>query len=214
MPKRVGQTREIPARRRTAARSLIGIAILAALIYSPAAGAAPGDISTYAGRGTAGFSGDGGPARKAKLDAPAGLALSSGNLYVADFKQGRVRRVSRSGRITTVAGTHTRGFSGDGGPGTKAKLNRPIGLAVDVTPPDRADRIGRLLDRLELGVEPLPYSLATVLGHLATDKKHAGGRLRWVLPTADGVTIRDDIDAATVERAAAGLLVAPSEVRP
>ena len=44
--------------------------------------------------------------------------------------------------------------------------------------------------RLRLGIEPLPYPLETVLGHLATDKKHAGGRLRWVLPTADGVAVR------------------------
>ena len=48
------------------------------------------------------------------------------------------------------------------------------------------------------------------MGHLATDKKHAAGRLRWVLPTADGVVVRDDIDPALVERAAAGLLAAPS----
>ena len=64
--------------------------------------------------------------------------------------------------------------------------------------------------RSDLATEPLPYPLATVLDHLATDKKHADGRLRWVLPTADGVVVRDDIDAALVERAAAGLLAAPS----
>jgi sugar lactone lactonase YvrE len=105
--------------------------VLAGLVHVAAAGAAPGHISTFAGRGTAGFSGDGGPAKQAKLDAPGGLAFRSGNLYVADFKQHRVRRVNSSRRITTVAGTRARGFSGDGGPGTKAKLNRPIGLAAD-----------------------------------------------------------------------------------
>ncbi len=81
-----------------------------------------------------------------------------------------------------------------------------IGLEAGVTPADRAERIGRLLDRLELAMEPLPYSLATVLGHLATDKKHDAGRLRLVLPTADGVIVRDDIEPAMVERAAASLL--------
>ena len=81
-----------------------------------------------------------------------------------------------------------------------------IGLETGVTPPDRAERIAGLLDRLELAVAPLPYSIEAVLGHLATDKKHADGRLRWVLPTADGVVVRDDIDAAVVERAAAGIL--------
>jgi 3-dehydroquinate synthetase len=81
---------------------------------------------------------------------------------------------------------------------------------MGVTPPDRADRIGRLLDRLDLATEPLPYSLADVLAHMATDKKHAAGRLRWVLPTADGVVIRDDVEADLVERAAASLLAAPT----
>ena len=85
-----------------------------------------------------------------------------------------------------------------------------IGVEAGVTPPERAARIGGLLDALGLATEPLPYPLATVMDHLATDKKHADGRLRWVLPTADGVVIRDDIDPALVERAAAGLLAAPS----
>ena len=88
--------------------------------------------------------------------------------------------------------------------GLRAALR--IGLEVAVTPADRAARISRLLDRLELAIEPLPYPLATVLGHLATDKKHAAGRLRLVLPTADGVVVRDDIEPAGVERATASLL--------
>ena len=81
-----------------------------------------------------------------------------------------------------------------------------VGEAAGVTPQDRAERIGRLLDRLELATEPLAYPLAAVLGHLATDKKHAAGRLRLVLPTGDGVVVRDDIEPALVERAAASLL--------
>jgi 3-dehydroquinate synthase len=85
-----------------------------------------------------------------------------------------------------------------------------IGTEMGVTRPDRGDRICRLLDRLDLAIEPLPYSLADVLAHMATDKKHAAGRLRWVLPTADGVVIRDDVDAGLVERAAAPLLTAPT----
>ena len=87
-----------------------------------------------------------------------------------------------------------------------------IGVEAGVTPPERAARIGRLLDSIELATQPLPYSLATVMDHLATDKKHAAGRLRWVLPTAEGVVIRDDIDPGLVERAAAGLLATPSGV--
>jgi 3-dehydroquinate synthase len=85
-----------------------------------------------------------------------------------------------------------------------------IGVEVGVTPPERADRIGRLLDALGLATELLPYPLAAVLGHLATDKKHAAGRLRWVLPTGDGVVVRDDIDSDVIERAASLLLAAPT----
>jgi hypothetical protein len=61
-----------------------------------------------------------------------------------------------------------------------------------------------------LGRDPLPYPIETVLDHLATDKKHAGGHLRWVLPTADGVTIRADIAPDVVARAAGPLLAAAS----
>ena len=78
-----------------------------------------------------------------------------------------------------------------------------IGTSVGVTPPDRAARIEGLLDRLDLGRTPLPYPLDAVIAATGTDKKHAGGRLRWVLPTADGVTVRDDVPAETVEAAVA-----------
>jgi 3-dehydroquinate synthase len=87
-----------------------------------------------------------------------------------------------------------------------------IGVELGITPPDRSARIERLLDRLDLATTPLPYRLATVLDHLATDKKHVDGSLRWVLPTGDGVVVRDDVDAAIVERAAASLLATPSGV--
>ena len=83
-----------------------------------------------------------------------------------------------------------------------------IGLEVGVTPESRAARIGALLDRVGLATEPLPYSLEAVLGHLASDKKHAAGRLRWVLPTATGVVVRNDIAPEVVDRAASGLLAA------
>ena len=85
-----------------------------------------------------------------------------------------------------------------------------IGVAMDVTPADRADRIGRLLDRLGLARDPLPYPLDAILGHLATDKKHGATGLRWVLPTEDGVTVRDDVERAVVEAAATSMLAAGS----
>ena len=91
-----------------------------------------GVITTVAGTGTFGFSGDAGPATSAKLYGPAGLAVDgSGNLYVADAGNHRIRRVSPSGIITTVAGTGDYGYSGDGGPATSAKLYGPVGLAFD-----------------------------------------------------------------------------------
>jgi shikimate kinase/3-dehydroquinate synthase len=89
-----------------------------------------------------------------------------------------------------------------------------IGVETGVTPPDRAERIGRLLDTVGLATGPLPYSLETVLTHMATDKKHRAGRLRWVLPTADGVVVRDDIEPALVEATVAGLLAVPSPSQP
>ncbi len=81
-----------------------------------------------------------------------------------------------------------------------------IGRELGVTPADRAARIEGLLSALRLAVAPLPYSLHSVLAALATDKKHAAGSLRWVLPTADGIVIRDDVPNELVERVAAGLL--------
>jgi sugar lactone lactonase YvrE len=91
-----------------------------------------GVITTVAGTGVPGFSGDGGPATRAELDAPDGLAVdAAGNLYIAEGGDERVRRVDTHGVITTVAGTGTQGFSGDGGPATRAQLWSPKYLATD-----------------------------------------------------------------------------------
>jgi 3-dehydroquinate synthase len=81
-----------------------------------------------------------------------------------------------------------------------------IGRALDVTPADRAARIERLLDALALGAAPLPSPLERVLEATRTDKKHAGGRLRWVLPTGDGVVVRDDVPDEVVREAVASVL--------
>lgn len=93
-----------------------------------------GIITTVAGVGGAGFSGDGGPAVEAALFCPSGVVVdNSGNLFISDQYNQRIRKVSASGVITTIAGTGTAGFSGDGGSATAANLNRPLGLAVDAT---------------------------------------------------------------------------------
>src|SRR5207248_223189 len=90
-----------------------------------------GTITTVAGSGTSGFSGDGGPATAAQLNAPSGVAATAdGGFLIADFNNNRIRRVSSAGTITTVAGSGTSGFSGDGGPATAAQLNFPRGVAA------------------------------------------------------------------------------------
>jgi streptogramin lyase len=93
-----------------------------------------GIITTVAGNGTGGFSGDGGPATAAELNGSFGLGLAldaAGDLFIADSGNNRVREVTPSGVITTVAGNGTGGFSGDGGPATAAGLDLPAGVAVD-----------------------------------------------------------------------------------
>jgi VCBS repeat-containing protein len=91
-----------------------------------------GAISTVAGNGVRGFSGDGGPASSANLASPSGVAVdSAGNLFIADRGNRRIRKVSALGVITTTAGNGVSGFSGDGGPATSASFGEPRGLAVD-----------------------------------------------------------------------------------
>ena len=92
-----------------------------------------GIISTVAGSGRPGYSGDGGPAASAQLSTPFGVAVDgSGNLYIADTGNDRIRKVDAStGNISTVAGVGTNGFSGDGGAATSAQFSAPVGVAVD-----------------------------------------------------------------------------------
>ena len=91
-----------------------------------------GIITTIAGTGTPGYSGDGGQATSAQLYYPEGVAVDGqGNLYIADAYNQRVRKITPAGIITTIAGTGTAGYSGDGGQATSAQLNYPGGVAVD-----------------------------------------------------------------------------------
>ncbi|HEX4007358.1 MAG TPA: FG-GAP-like repeat-containing protein [Acidobacteriaceae bacterium] len=95
--------------------------------------AGTGIITTIAGTGAPGYSGDQGPATSATLDGPWALAFdNSGNLYIVDSYNSVVRRIAaQSGIITTVAGNGTPGESGDNGPATQAQMSNPDGLAVD-----------------------------------------------------------------------------------
>src|SRR5581483_4756305 len=90
-----------------------------------------GTITTVAGNGTQGFSGDGGPATAAELSIPFAVAPTpDGGFLIDDVNNQRIRKVSSSGTITTVAGNGVAGYSGDGGPATSAELDNPHNLAV------------------------------------------------------------------------------------
>jgi len=93
-----------------------------------------GVITTVAGNGAQGFSGDGGPAVNARFNDPMGVALDgAGNLYIADYHNHRVRKVRVDGTILTVAGTGEAGYGGDAGLATSAQLHNPGGIAVDAS---------------------------------------------------------------------------------
>ena len=92
-------------------------------------------ITTVAGNGTGGFSGDGGPATSAMLNDIDGMAADGlGNLYIVDSSNGRIRRVDKAtGIITTVAGNGSTGYAGDGGSALDAEFNQPTAVAFDAT---------------------------------------------------------------------------------
>jgi fibronectin type III domain protein/NHL repeat-containing protein len=118
-----------------------------------------GTITTVAGTGTPGFSGDGGPATAAQLNLPYSVAVTAdGGFLIGDEGNHRVRKVSATGIITTVAGTGVQGSTGDGGPATAAQLNEPDGVA------------------------PTPDG-----GFLIAD--FFGNRVRWVSPTGVITTV-------------------------
>jgi hypothetical protein len=137
-----------------------------------------GDITTYAGTGTAGYRGDDGRARFAELSSPTGVTVDAfGNLYIADAGNNVIRRVSTSDQITTVAGNVALdqangglgGFSGDGGPATHAQLNSPQGVALD--------RAGDLYiaDTFNNAIrEVTPNGLITTIVNSAAKKGSAG----------------------------------------
>jgi sugar lactone lactonase YvrE len=110
-----------------------------------------GKIVTFAGNGMASDSGDGGPAERAGLNTPTAVEMdANGDLYIADLRNHRIRRVS-AGVITTVAGDGRAGFAGDGGPASKARLDSPAELAIG---PDRQlfvlDSTSRRIRRIDL----------------------------------------------------------------
>src|SRR5262245_32679128 len=99
--------------------------VLLLVMWANASLVAQGNIiTTVAGNGQRGFGGDGGPASEAMLNSPGSVAVdSNGNIYIADWRNQRIRKISTNGIITTVAGNGQQGFSGDGGPAIDASLD-------------------------------------------------------------------------------------------
>ncbi|MEY4394788.1 MAG: hypothetical protein RL595_2037 [Planctomycetota bacterium] len=91
-----------------------------------------GEVSTFAGTGTKGFAGDGGPANKAQIDNPFGVIRGpDGNIWFCEYTGQRVRKVSKDGKITNIAGNGKKGYSGDGGPAVDATFNLPHEIRFD-----------------------------------------------------------------------------------
>ena len=89
-------------------------------------------IETIAGNGKPGLQGDGGPAKKARLNGPFGVTLGpKGDLYICDTFNHVIRKVDAKGRITTVAGNGEKGYTGDGGAATRARMNEPYEIRFD-----------------------------------------------------------------------------------
>ncbi|MCK6684011.1 MAG: hypothetical protein L6R30_16540 [Thermoanaerobaculia bacterium] len=170
-----------------------------------------GVITTFAGNGEAGNTGDGGPATLATLSGPKSIGLdASGNFYIADTGNNRIRRVAfATGIITTVAGGSEAGFDGDGGPATAGRLKSPAGLALDAS--DNlyiADRSNNRVRRVAAGTG----IISTVAGNGASGFAGDGGpataaSFRYIRGVAVGpsgdVFIVDD-DNGRIRRLAAG----------
>ena len=135
---------------RTVRLLLILLAAASTLSLLPLA-AEQTSISTVAGTGQRGYSGDGGPASRSQINNPYGIAIGSdGALYICDTDNHVVRKVSRDGTIATVAGNGRRGYSGDGRKATEASLNEPYEVRFDrqgnLYVVERMNHVVRLVD--------------------------------------------------------------------
>lgn len=145
---------------------------------------ADGNIATVAGSGSYGSDGDGGPAVNAKV-VPAGITVAGSNLYIADARNNRVRRVDlQSGIITTAAGTGTAGFSGDGTPATGATVSSPGGVATvgsDVLITDAGNSVIR-----KLIASPTPRSADLSLTLTSTPEEPNASDVTYIAQITNG----------------------------
>jgi 3-dehydroquinate synthase len=138
-------------------------------------------------------------------------------VVVADEREAGLRKILNLG--------HTIGHGIEAAGGYRALLHGEavayglrgafaMARALDMTPPERAERVCALLDRLGLAVEPPGVAIEAVYEHMATDKKHSMGRLSWVLPTADGVAVRSDVPVEAIEAGLSAALLAHLRAAP
>ncbi len=157
-----------------------------------------GTITTVAGTGTAGFSGDGGPATAAQITGPRGItSLPDGTILFPDSGNHRVRQISPAGIVTTVAGSGTAGFSGDGGPALAAQLNLPFsvsplaggGFLIADAGNGRVRRVGRDGTITTVAKLPAPHAVAALPDgtFLVTDTN--GNRVLRVRAVDDFTTV-------------------------
>ena len=147
-----------------------------------------GIISTVAGNGENGYSGDGGLATSAQISVPSGLALDAGgNLYIADWGRSVVRKVSPDGVITTFAGTGQYGYSGEGGPAASARLTLPTGVAV------ARDGSVYVADNYSNAVRKVAPNgiITTVAGNGASGNSGDGGPALWASLSSPGAVAVD-----------------------
>ena len=154
--------------------------------------AADGTISTIAGTGKPGFSGDGGPASSAQLNKPHEIRFGpDGALYISDMSTHTIRRVDMSnGTISTFAGTGKPGFSGDGGPATSAALHDPI--AIEFSPDSRSLLICDIGNQRVRSIDLKSRIITTIAGNGAKDPTPDGAPLSPATPLHGPRTITFD----------------------
>jgi len=151
----------------------------------------PGNIATIAGNGIQGYSGDGGPATSASLDNAEAVWLdNTGNIYIADTDNNRIRVVNSSGIITTIAGNGTSGYNGDGIPATSAFLNEPLGMSIDA-----ANNI-YFADRANQRVRKVLFGTNASLPVLNVTKSHIGNFVQGQQGATFSVTVSNGASAA------------------